>query len=318
LIAQNAGFNDLSQRVRTRQPFAVVRQMVSQLPQFAIMGPDWKFKGGCCPMRQVWVLLISIIFAAAVMRAEAQQRPMTSKCLAMADAGFPVHRISFEPAALKPSEVSITYLGHSTFLIESPKGIRIATDFTGYYGNGGLPTVVTMNHAHTSHYTENPDPGIKHVLRGWNPKGGYAHHDLQIKDVHIRSIPTNIRTWSGGTEQWGNSIFIFEVANLCIAHLGHLHHELTLQQLGQVGQLDVVMVPVDGTMTLDHDGMVKVMKKLRPRLIIPMHFFYDGSLQAFMARLGKDFDARHHDKPTIILSQATMPKRPLVLALPSN
>jgi L-ascorbate metabolism protein UlaG (beta-lactamase superfamily) len=47
----------------------------------------------------------------------------------------------------------------------------------------------------------------------------------------VRSIATNIRNWSGGTERNGNSIFVFEIANLCIAHLGHLHHTLTQQQL---------------------------------------------------------------------------------------
>ena len=70
---------------------------------------------------------------------------------------------------------------------------------------------------------------IKHVLRGWNPNGGAANHDLTVGDVKIRNVPTNIRSWAGGTEIDGNSIFIFEVAGLCIGHLGHLHHELTAQ-----------------------------------------------------------------------------------------
>ena len=56
----------------------------------------------------------------------------------------------------------------------------------------------------------------------------------------MRNVPTNIRTLDGGTERHGNSIFIFEVANLCIAHLGHLHHTLTQQQLNEIGRVDVV------------------------------------------------------------------------------
>ena len=75
----------------------------------------------------------------------------------------------------------------------------------------------------------------------------------------MRSVATNIRDWGGGTERHGNSIFIFEIANLCVAHLGHLHHTLTQQQLNEIGRVDVVMVPVDGSYTLDLDGMVEVL-----------------------------------------------------------
>ena len=109
-----------------------------------------------------------------------------------------------------------------------------------------LPDIVTMNHAHTSHYTDHPDPAIKHVLRGWREDEKPARIDLTYKDVRVRNVPTNIRTFDGGTERHGNSIFIFEVANLCIAHLGHLHHTLTQAQLNEIGRIDVVLVPVDG------------------------------------------------------------------------
>ena len=58
---------------------------------------------------------------------------------------------------------------------------------------------------------------------------------------------------------------MFEVGQLCIAHLGHLHHTLTQQQLNEIGRVDVVMVPVDGTYTLDLEGMVEVVQARRPR-----------------------------------------------------
>src|SRR5690606_38496497 len=111
------------------------------------------------------------------------------------------------------------------------------------------------------------------VLRGWNPDGGAARHDMSLEDVRVRNIPTNIRSYSGGTDTWGNSIFVFETGNLCIGHLGHLHHTLTTQQLAQIGQLDVVLVPVDGSFTLDVEGMMEVLKALRAPLMIPMHYF---------------------------------------------
>jgi len=91
-----------------------------------------------------------------------------------------------------------------------------------------------------------------------------ARHDIQVGDVRVRNVPTNIRNYmTGGTERHGNSIFIFEIANLCIAHLGHLHHTLTQQQLNEIGRLDAVMVPVDGGVTLDLEGMSEVLAALK-------------------------------------------------------
>ena len=59
---------------------------------------------------------------------------------------------------------------HASFIIESPGGTRIVTDYAGYSG-GILPDAVTMNRAHTSHFTDAPDPAIEHVLRGWKLLG---------------------------------------------------------------------------------------------------------------------------------------------------
>src|SRR5215813_15242048 len=99
---------------------------------------------------------------------------------------------------LAPNEVRITYAGHSTFLIESPKLVRIATDYNDYVKPPMLPDIVTMNHAHSTHYTDRPEAGIKFVLRGWKEDGKPAGHDVQFQDVRVRSVATNIRDWGGG------------------------------------------------------------------------------------------------------------------------
>src|SRR6202042_3848397 len=165
--------------------------------------------------------------------------------------------VGFDLAALAEDQVRITYSGHSTFLLQSPKLVRIATDYNDYVRTPVLPDIVTMNHAHSTHYTDRPDPDIKFVLRGWRNDGKPANHDITYSDVHVRSVSTNIRDWNGGTERNGNSIFIFDIGSLCIAHLGHLHHTLTQQQLNDIGHVDVVMAPVDGSLTLDLDGMME-------------------------------------------------------------
>ena len=234
-------------------------------------------------------------------------------------AGLPdVRFVNFERVALGEGEVRLTYVGHSTFLIESPRLVRIATDYNDYVKPPVLPDIVTMNHAHTTHYTDAPDPAIKFVLRGWNDDGSPATHDLSFQDVRVRNVPTNIRDWAGGTERYGNSIFVFEVAQLCIAHLGHLHHTLTRQQLDDIGRLDVVLAPVDGTYTLDLDGMMAVLHALKAPLMIPMHYFSALTLERFLDRARESWEVSINETPSIRLSRANLPKDPKVLVLPGH
>jgi L-ascorbate metabolism protein UlaG (beta-lactamase superfamily) len=256
---------------------------------------------------------LALVFALAIQTAHAAG----SRCLAVADAAPGLfHYAGFVPTAVDAGQVGITYVGHSTFRIESPGGITVATDYAGFAGNGPLPDVVTMNHAHSSHYTNYPDTGIKHVLRGWNPAGGPADHNVTIGDIQIRNVSTDIRRWEGMVEKDGNSIFIFETANLCIGHLGHLHHELTPQHLGWIGQLDIVFVPVDGSYTMRQVNMIEVLKLLKARLVIPMHFFGPRSLNAFVAKLEDGFEVEMGTVSSIVLSENTMPEVPKLLVLP--
>jgi L-ascorbate metabolism protein UlaG (beta-lactamase superfamily) len=137
--------------------------------------------------------------------------------------------------------------------------------------------------------------------------------------VRVRNVPTNIRTWAGeGTERHGNSIFIYEMGTLCVAHLGHLHHTLTPQQLNEIGKIDVVMFPVDGTYTLDLDGMVEVLQSLKAPLMIPMHYFSAFTLDRFLGRVRDTFDVKTSDTPSVVVSKAALPAKPQVLVLPGR
>ena len=226
---------------------------------------------------------------------------------------------AFKLAALNADQVRITYVGHATFLIESPELVRIATDYNDYVRPPVVPDIATMNHAHDTHYTDNPDPTIKYVLRGWGPSENEpAIWDLKYKDVRVRNVPTNIRNWVGGTERYGNSIFIFEIANLCIVHLGHLHHTLTQQQLDEIGRPDVVMAPVDGNLTLDLDGMMEVLASLKAQLIIPMHFFNQYTLARFLDRARQQWDIEQAEIPSLVVSKTTLPEKPKILVLPGH
>jgi len=250
--------------------------------------------------------------------APAGAAPPVDRCLAVSEAPRLIERVTLRRAVLNANEVRLNFVGHSTWLIESAGGVRIATDYNDYLRPEVVPDIATMNRAHTTHYSNFPDPAIKQVLRGWNPEGGPSKHDVTLLDVRVRNVPTNIRDWGGGHIPYGNSIFIFEVAGLCIGHLGHLHHTLTDEQLAEIGQLDVVMVPVDGSYTMDIGGMVEVLKALRARLILPMHYFNPFTLQRFLARLGDEFPVETARLPTIVVSQTTLPAQPKVLVLPGQ
>lgn len=275
-----------------------------------------------CLLPALAVLAICATPASAIERVQIPlpKPEMTESCPGLIASGRPrITPAAFRLAALSADQIRITYVGHSTFLIESPKLVRIATDYNDYAKPPVLPDVITMNHAHSTHYTDRPDPGIKHVLRGWASEYGKpVRHDAQIRDVRVRNVPTNIRDYAGGTERHGNSIFVFEVANLCVAHLGHLHHTLTQQQLNEIGRVDVVMVPVDGTYTLDVDGMFEVVQALKAPLMIPMHFFSAFTLERFLSRAREKFGVEFSETPSVVVSKTTLPAEPKFLVLPGR
>src|SRR3954469_13595195 len=276
-----------------------------------------------------WKLFAALaaLTGAAMGQAAAQPAPAPAKpemmenCPGLVAAAPPrIIPAAFNVAALAGGEVRISYAGHSTFTLESPGGITVATDYNDYVKPRALPDIATMNHAHSTHYTDHPDPGIKHVLRGWGPTPEQpARHDIQVRDVRVRNVPTNIRDWAGGTERHGNSIFIYEMANMCIAHLGHLHHTLTQQQLDEMGRIDIVFAPVDGTLTLDTEGMIDVLQSMKAQLIIPMHFFSSFTLHRFLdVAKNRKWDVEFAPVPTTTVSKTTLPANPKVLVMPGR
>ena len=258
------------------------------------------------------------LLGSLIVPAAAQQQPLRSECLAMANAPPRAIPASFRRVAAKSQEVAITYVGHSTYYIDTPEGVRIGTDFNGVYRTGRLPDVVTMNRAHSTHYTLFPDPKIPHVLHGWGENGQAANISTRVGDVYIRNVPTDIRRYygegSGAMIKDGNSIFIFEVAGLCIGHLGHLHHKLDETHFAAIGRLDIVMVPIDGTYTMSLDGVSEITKRLRSSVVLPMHRFATP-LDEFMRLIGQQFTIDHRTERTLKISRETLPGTPTVIIL---
>lgn len=241
---------------------------------------------------------------------------LASTCFAFVEGVPGLRYATLGPVAATALEVAIRYVAHSTYRIDTPAGISINTDYFGLDGPGGVPDVVTMNRAHETHYTDFPNPEIDHVLRGWDPDGdGPAEHRLEVEDVLIRNVTTDIRSW-GETGRHGNSIFVFEVADLCIGHLGHLHHVPTEEQYAALGHMDVLMVPVDGTYTMNVGKMIEVAKRLRSSVVLPMHYFGPRRLQRFLDGMADAFAIDIREDPLLAVSADTLPTRPTVVVVP--
>lgn len=240
--------------------------------------------------------------------------PATASGCSPAVADLPLP-LQLAAASVAPSAVDLTFIGHATFAIRSPGGVSIVTDYNDFIRPDFTPDIATMNHAHPTHYSDDPDPGIKLILRGWNTGGGIPHYDLKWGDVHIRNIATNIRDWNGG-EFGGNSIFVFEIADLCIAHLSHLHHTLAPEHLAELGEIDVLIAPVDGAYTLGQHDMMDVIDQVKAPLTIPMHFFTARVLEHFLELVSNRHPIVKMTSSHVTLSRAMLPKVPTIMVVP--
>ena len=236
-----------------------------------------------------------------------------AKCLPIAG----LQRGFIRAALPAAGSVRLTYLGHSSFLIETSHGASAVTDYNGAVRPPELPDIVTMNNAHTTHYTDYVEPGIKFALRGWDPGGGVAVHDLVHEDLSVWNVTTNVREF-GGVRYNGNSIFVFEAADLCIAHLGHLHQVLSDEHLEELGLIDVLLVPVDGTYTLAQEIMLRVIDQIGAPVIIPMHYFGGSSLTRFLALVEGRYKVRFAETSSVILSRLGLPYRTVLVMPPGQ
>jgi L-ascorbate metabolism protein UlaG (beta-lactamase superfamily) len=274
-------------------------------------------------------LIVAFAMAGPALAQGAMDRRPPSHCIAFVEntPGLEVIRAAatdevrpvYYRSDVPPDTVRISYIDHAMFLIQTPGGLSAVTDYSGFIGpTEFVPDVVTMNHAHGTHWTAAPDPRIPHVLRGWKPDGdGPAEHRLDLGEMLVRNVPTDIRGRFGGpSEAHGNSIFVFEAEGLCIGHPGHLHHTPTPEQYAAIGRFDVVMAPVDGGLTLPLPEMIAVLKHVRSAIVIPMHWFSMGSLEIFLAGMDDQFRVEVLDESFIDISLRALPQQPTVMVMP--
>ncbi len=171
----------------------------------------------------------------------------------------------------------LTWFGQSCFLLESATGTRVVMDpipaGIGYPLPESLHAdVITISHEHGDHNNVGLVTNKPKVLRGLTfDKKGWVSISEKVKDVSIRSVGVYHDDQKGGARGL-NTIFVFEVGGVRVAHLGDLGHLLTDQQLSALGSVDVVLIPVGGFFTIDARQATRVIDQIRPRLIvIPMH-----------------------------------------------
>ena len=222
---------------------------------------------------------------------------------------LPVMRAALHGQTATPqASVQLEWLGHSSFLMTSPAGLRVLIDPSALYPPPQTPDVVTVSNLHGTHSAVEWIPGTPRVLWGLLPAdASWNRIALTIQDVSLFNIPSYASRTQVEESPVQNSIFVFHTGGLCVVHLGNLRHPLTRQQLQQIGTPDVVMIPVDGHWTMSYDDVMRVMTQLQPRLVIPMHIDFAPHADVFVQYLAGRYPIRHIAGQTLALSRANLP-----------
>jgi len=166
--------------------------------------------------------------------------------------------------------MKIKWLGHASFLITSDSGIKIITDpyqpdeRLKYGEINESADIVTVSHEHGDHNYVSAVQGNPEAIRG----------TAKVKGIELKGIPA-YHDDAGGSQRGKNTIFCFAVDGVRVCHLGDLGHPLSDKQVAELGSVDILIIPVGGSYTIDAKVAGQVCDKLKPKVIIPMHFRND-------------------------------------------
>ena len=167
----------------------------------------------------------------------------------------------------KEEIMRIKWYGHACFLVEAKDGTKVITDpfdeSIGYSIPEEKPDVVTVSHSHFDHNAVD-------LLQG-NPEVVKNVGETEVKGIIFKGIKS-FHDKSKGAQRGSNIIFVFAIDGVRFCHLGDLGHLLNSEQLEEIGEVDVLFIPVGGTFTIDGREAREVSQQLNPRLIIPMHY----------------------------------------------
>lgn len=163
--------------------------------------------------------------------------------------------------------MEITYLGHSSFRFKT-RGVTLVTDpfdskMMGIKYPKVTADIVTISHDHDDHNAESEVKNTRKVVKG---PGEY-----EISGISIIGLPS-YHDDKKGELRGKNTIYVFEIEDYRIAHLGDLGHPLSENEISALGDINILMVPVGGEYTIGPSQAVEIVQALEPNFVIPMHF----------------------------------------------
>ncbi|MCA9382718.1 MBL fold metallo-hydrolase [Candidatus Dojkabacteria bacterium] len=178
--------------------------------------------------------------------------------------------------------MDIRYLGHSSYQIKTKTGTIVCDPFTSKdpqlglkFPRGIVADVVTISHDHADHNGVVGVEGQPFILK---EPGEY-----EIKEINFFGIQS-FHDEKEGQERGMNTIFLIEAEGISVCHLGDLGHTLTSDQVNELNEVDILMIPVGGTYTLDAKKATEVVNQIEPKIVIPMHY-QDGDAQLSLANV---------------------------------
>lgn len=158
---------------------------------------------------------------------------------------------------------------------------------------------VLVSHDHADHNYVKGLPGSPQVLRGSG----------RVKGIEVKGIDTH-HDESGGSARGPNVVFTLTVDGIKICFVADLGHQLSPEQIEAIGTVNLLLIPVGGTYTVDAEGAAKVVEALKATLVIPMHFKTGKcdlpieGVDGFLARMA---NVKKLEKSEIELSADTLP-----------
>jgi len=162
--------------------------------------------------------------------------------------------------------MDISWLGHSCFKIKGSHATVITDPYSPSLGYSlGKPTarIVTVSHQHPGHSYVQGIGGEPRVITG---PGEY-----EISGILIIGIAT-FHDAEGGGKRGKNTVYLMEVDEVSVCHLGDLGHVLTAEQAEELGNVDILLLPVGGVSTINAPAAAEVVRRLEPKVVIPMHY----------------------------------------------
>lgn len=167
--------------------------------------------------------------------------------------------------------MEITYLGHSSFKIKTKTAMVVTDPFdskmVGLKYSGADADIVTVSHAHSDHSAVDKVSGVKKVVEG---PGEY-----EISGVSIIGYPS-FHDNEKGALRGKNTVYVIEAEGLKIVHLGDLGHQLSEDLVNEMGDVDVLMIPVGGGYTIGPRESSEIVSKVEPFFVVPMHYMQEG------------------------------------------